>query len=132
MVEVRGADEMLTCNLTNPIRMLTDPASHVALEEEGIRYFASGNQEKCMKGLKLPVSVQGAHSYDPYKPDAPAPPFEPDVPSPPWEPYKPDVPSPPWEPYKAPPPPSLPSAGTRVSGLGFAAAAAVGIYCLGI
>lgn len=120
IVEVRGAEELLTCNLTNPIRMLTDPVSHVALEEEGIRYFASGNAERCREGMKLPVSVQRDHKYDP---DEPYPPYEPDVPSPPHEPYK--IP---------PPPPSYPSAGARVGGgAGLAlAAAAMAMWAYGL
>ena len=128
MVEVDGAD-FATCNLSNPIRMLTDPVSHVALEEEGVRYFTSGDPESCRKGLKLPVTINRAHDhdhdFDPWKPDEPS---EHDVPSPPYEPWEPDVPSPPhkvppppYEPYK--PPPS-PAAALLDAGFGLALAAA--------
>ncbi|KAL1537277.1 uclacyanin 1-like [Salvia divinorum] len=137
-VEV-GRSEFATCNLTNPIRMLTDPVSHVALEDEGVRYFTSGDPESCRKGLKLPVTINPAHDhghdfdpsppYDPWKPDEPS---KPDVPSPPYEPWEPDVPSPPhkvppppYEPYKPPPTPTpSPAAALLDAGLGLVLAAA--------
>lgn len=133
MVEVRGA-EFETCNVTNPIRMLTDPVSHVALEEEGVRYFTSADPESCRNGLKLPVTVNRAHEhehdFDPWKPE------EPDVPSPPYEPWEPDVPSPPhkvppppYEPYKPPPTPTpSPAAALLGAGFGLALAAAFWIF----
>ncbi|XP_057765007.1 cucumber peeling cupredoxin-like [Salvia miltiorrhiza] len=130
IVEVGGAKEFETCNLTNPIRMLTDPVSHVALEEEGVRYFTSADPESCRKGLKLPVTVTvTAHDFDPSPPYDP---YYPDVPSPP---YHPDLPSPPYEPYEVPPPPHKPhpslSAPARLNGgLCLLLAAAVWVYCV--
>ncbi|KAG6427900.1 hypothetical protein SASPL_112147 [Salvia splendens] len=83
-VEV-GHAEFATCDLTNPIQMLTDPVSHVALEEEGIRYYTSGDPESCRK---LPVhdhdhDFDPSSPYDPWEPDEPSP-SEHDVPSPPY------------------------------------------------
>ncbi|KAG6394124.1 hypothetical protein SASPL_144703 [Salvia splendens] len=118
MVEVDGAD-FATCNLKNPIRMLKDPVSHVALEEEGVRYFTSGDPESCRKGLKLPVTINRPHDhdFDPWKPDEP---WEPDVPSPPHK-----VPPPPYEPYKPPPTPTpSPAAVLLHAGFGLFLAAA--------
>ncbi|KAG6392377.1 hypothetical protein SASPL_146594 [Salvia splendens] len=115
-----------------PDPILTDPVSHVALEEEGVRYFTSADPENCRKGLKLPVTINRAHEhehdpsppYDPWKPD------EPDVPSPPYEPWEPDVPSPP---HKVPPPPTptpspSPAAALLDAGLCLCLAAAFWIF----
>ncbi|KAH6768833.1 hypothetical protein C2S51_014169 [Perilla frutescens var. frutescens] len=98
MVEVRGAEELESCNVKNPINMYTEA---VALDEEGIRYLTSSNPDKCREGLKLAVPVERSHEYDP---------------SPPYDPYKPDVPYPPH-----------PSAATltRLNGLWFLFSAAV-------
>ncbi|KAL0306010.1 UNVERIFIED_CONTAM: hypothetical protein Sradi_6018300 [Sesamum radiatum] len=57
IVEVESPEEFQSCNLNNPIRMYTDPVSHVALEKEGVRYFTSANPDACLNGLKLPVAV---------------------------------------------------------------------------
>ncbi|KAM7506329.1 hypothetical protein LguiB_005233 [Lonicera macranthoides] len=54
MVELKSMEEYLSCDVSNPIKMYTDK---VSLEEEGIRYFASGNLESCKNGLKLHVVV---------------------------------------------------------------------------
>lgn len=54
MVELKSMEEYLSCDVSNPIKMYTDK---VSLEEEGIRYFASGNLESCKDGLKLHVVV---------------------------------------------------------------------------
>lgn len=111
-MEVGGVEEFVSCNLTNPIRMYTDPVNHVVLEKEGIRYFTSGNPEMCKNGLKLPVTVQPPlpdRSSDPSYPGHSPPPFDPsyDPPSPfdPYPPVKPTPPTPPHEPPPVRPPP---------------------------
>ncbi|CAH9058958.1 unnamed protein product [Cuscuta europaea] len=58
IVEVGSLEEYESCDLTNPIRMYTDGLNKISLDEEGIRYFTSGNIENCRNGLKLPVNVQ--------------------------------------------------------------------------
>ncbi|KAL8228229.1 hypothetical protein R6Q57_015813 [Mikania cordata] len=58
IVELASMEEYYSCDLTNPINMYTDDVNQVALEKEGIRYFASGSYEKCKNGLKLPVQVR--------------------------------------------------------------------------
>ncbi|XP_051125244.1 cucumber peeling cupredoxin-like [Andrographis paniculata] len=116
VVELRGPEEFLKCNLTNPIRMYTEEVSHVALEEEGVRYFVSGNLESCKKGLKFPVSVQSPAAKD-WKPQP--------------NPYGP--PSPPFDPTPAfwPPPPFHPSAAASLKGASGVVAAGLLIWCMG-
>ncbi|KAK4398872.1 hypothetical protein Sango_1362700 [Sesamum angolense] len=65
IVEVESPEEFQSCNLKNPIRMYTDPVSHVALEKEGVRYFTSANPDACLNGLKLPVAVVSPSEFDP-------------------------------------------------------------------
>ncbi|KAL7088570.1 hypothetical protein ACP275_13G135500 [Erythranthe tilingii] len=78
IVELQNMEEFVSCNFTNPIRMYTDPTSHVSLEEEGVRYFASGNQESCTNGLKLPVPIQPSSEFGPHHSTIdPSPEFDP-------------------------------------------------------
>ncbi|KAA8520175.1 hypothetical protein F0562_014431 [Nyssa sinensis] len=58
IVELGSVEEYLSCDLSNPIRMYTEGLDKVALDGEGIRYFASGKPESCKNGLKLHVDVQ--------------------------------------------------------------------------
>nr|GMC87882.1 mavicyanin-like isoform X2 [Ipomoea batatas] len=58
IVELGSLEEYESCDLSNPIRMLTDGLDKISLDGEGIRYFASGNIDNCRNGLKLPVNVQ--------------------------------------------------------------------------
>ena len=55
IVELKSKEEYEACNVSNPIRMVTDG---VDLVEEGIRYFASVKPESCKSGVKLHVEVQ--------------------------------------------------------------------------
>ncbi|XP_057512044.1 early nodulin-like protein 12 [Actinidia eriantha] len=55
IVELKSKEEYEACNVSNPIRMVTDG---VDLIEEGIRYFASVKPESCKSGVKLHVEVQ--------------------------------------------------------------------------
>ncbi len=57
VVELQSLEEYLSCDLTNPIRMYTDGMSKVPLEEEKVRYFASGTLESCKNGLKVHMEV---------------------------------------------------------------------------
>lgn len=57
VVELEGPEELASCDLSNPIRMYTDEESHVALEKEGARYFASGNVDSCKNGHRMSVFV---------------------------------------------------------------------------
>lgn len=114
MVEVRGVEELESCDVSNPIRMYGEGVNHVALEEEGVRYFTSANPDTCRNGLKLPVTVHRHHDFDP---DFPSPPYDPDVPYPP---YKPD----------APYPPSPAAAAARLNALCFVMSAALSVYYL--
>ncbi|KAG8385808.1 hypothetical protein BUALT_Bualt03G0083800 [Buddleja alternifolia] len=126
LVELKGLEEFLSCNLTNPIRMYTDKGNHVSLEEEGVRYFTSGNPESCKNGLKLPVAVESDDPYpawgvpppawstpppvDPYPAwDTPPPPPPPAKPSPEFGPPPPVDPYPAWDTPPPPPPPAKPS-----------------------
>ncbi|KAL8469104.1 hypothetical protein ACS0TY_032082 [Phlomoides rotata] len=121
IMEVGGVEEFVSCNLTNPLRMYTDPINDVVLEKEGIRYFVSGNPEMCKNGLKLPVPVHPSSEFDPdFEPghghitppfdpsyDPTSPPFDPsyDPTSPPFEPHPPICPPPPHKPPPIRPPP---------------------------
>ncbi|XP_074307454.1 stellacyanin-like [Silene latifolia] len=58
VVELRSRGEFESCDVSNPIVMLTEGIDKVSLQEEGSRYFASSNIENCKKGLKLPVEVK--------------------------------------------------------------------------
>ncbi|PSR98395.1 Uclacyanin 1 like [Actinidia chinensis var. chinensis] len=58
IVEVKSKEEYEACDVSNPIRMYTNGLDSVSLEEERIRYFASGKPENCKNGLKLHVDVQ--------------------------------------------------------------------------
>ncbi|XP_022142597.1 mavicyanin-like [Momordica charantia] len=58
VVELRSQEEYEACDVSNFTRMYTDGIDIVALNGEGIRYFASSEQESCKKGLKLHVQVQ--------------------------------------------------------------------------
>ncbi|KAL7242986.1 hypothetical protein ACSBR1_015402 [Camellia fascicularis] len=58
IVEVKSKEEYEACDVSNPIKMYTDGLDRVTLDEEGIRYFASGKAESCKNGLKLHVEVQ--------------------------------------------------------------------------
>lgn len=62
LVELETAEEFLNCDLRKPVRMYSDGLVKIPLEEQGIRYFASGNPHSCKKGLKLPVKVHPPHS----------------------------------------------------------------------
>ncbi|XP_011095968.1 cucumber peeling cupredoxin-like [Sesamum indicum] len=132
IVEVESPEEFQSCNLKNPIRMYTDPVSHVALEKEGVRYFTSANPDSCLNGLKLPVAVVSPSEFDPPFPVQPSPglgPFDPEFgPSPPIEPppsFGPPVPTKPppasGPPVPTEPPPAFrpppPSAATHLNGL---------------
>ncbi|GFZ03296.1 hypothetical protein Acr_15g0019040 [Actinidia rufa] len=55
IVELKSKEEYEACDVSNPIRMVTDG---VDLVEEGIRYFASVKPESCKSGVKLHVEVQ--------------------------------------------------------------------------
>ena len=57
IVELKSKEEYEACDVSNPIRMLTKGLDVLPLEEEGIRYFASGIPESCKNGLKLHVNV---------------------------------------------------------------------------
>ncbi|KAL8156876.1 stellacyanin-like [Apium graveolens] len=57
IVELQSRDEYLSCDVSNPIKMYTDGPDKISLQEEGIRYFASGNPRECKNGLKLHVEV---------------------------------------------------------------------------
>ncbi|KAK6917816.1 Phytocyanin domain [Dillenia turbinata] len=59
IVEVGSREEYESCDTSNPIRMFIDGLDSVSLEKEGFRYFTSGKEESCKKGLKIPVEVQG-------------------------------------------------------------------------
>ncbi|KAG8385807.1 hypothetical protein BUALT_Bualt03G0083700 [Buddleja alternifolia] len=118
IVELKGLEEFLSCNLTNPIRMYTDKGNHVSLEKEGVRYFTSGNPESCKNGLKLPVAVESVDPYPPWGVPPPAwstpPPAKPSPrfgPPPPVEPFPAFVPPPP----PSRPPPHPPSAATYLN-----------------
>ncbi|KAI3456528.1 hypothetical protein Pfo_013191 [Paulownia fortunei] len=119
VVELPGLEEFLSCNLTNPIRMYTDPVSHVALENEGVRYFTSGNLESCKNGLKLPVPVQPPPVAGPPLPVHPPPAFAPPLPVHP-------------PPAFGPPPPPPPSAATHLNGLSLVLLAGLLICYIGI
>uniref|UniRef100_A0A5B7A0F5 Putative Copper binding protein 9 n=1 Tax=Davidia involucrata TaxID=16924 RepID=A0A5B7A0F5_DAVIN len=58
ILELGSVEEYLSCDLSNPIRMYTEGLDRVALDGEGVRYFASGKHESCKNGLKLHVDVQ--------------------------------------------------------------------------
>ncbi|KAL9243470.1 hypothetical protein vseg_017354 [Gypsophila vaccaria] len=58
VVELRSKEEFESCDVSNPIVMLTEGIDKILLEAEGHRYFASSNIESCKKGLKLPVDVK--------------------------------------------------------------------------
>ncbi|KAH7838678.1 hypothetical protein Vadar_029781 [Vaccinium darrowii] len=58
IVELKSKEEYEACDVSNPIKMYTNGLDSVPLEEEGIRYFASGKPESCKGGLKLHVEVQ--------------------------------------------------------------------------
>ena len=58
VLELQTMEEYLSCDLANPIRMLTEGVNKISLEEEGIRLFASGNRENCKNGLKLQLNVR--------------------------------------------------------------------------
>lgn len=64
IVELQSRKEYLSCDVSNPIKMYTDGPDKIALQEEGIRYFASGNPRECKKGLKLHVEVHPQHKND--------------------------------------------------------------------
>lgn len=57
IVELQSRKEYLSCDVSNPIKMYTDGPDKISLQEEGIRYFASGNPRECKNGLKLHVEV---------------------------------------------------------------------------
>ncbi|KAA0054339.1 cucumber peeling cupredoxin-like [Cucumis melo var. makuwa] len=59
IVELQSKEEYEACNVSNSMRMYSDGIDIVALNGEGIRYFASSKAENCKKGLKLHVQVQG-------------------------------------------------------------------------
>ncbi|KAK6149689.1 hypothetical protein DH2020_017214 [Rehmannia glutinosa] len=120
IVELEGPEEFQSCNLTNPIRMYTDPVSHVELEKEGTRYFTSGNLDNCKNGLKLPVPVQPPHEYGPPSHEyGPPPPFGPHPPHHPPSEFGPPPPVRPPPPAFGPPPPRPPSDATYLNGLSF-------------
>ncbi|XP_058200319.1 mavicyanin-like [Rhododendron vialii] len=58
IVELKSKEEYEACDVSNPIKMYTNGLDNVPLEEEGIRYFASGKPESCKNGLRLHVEVQ--------------------------------------------------------------------------
>ncbi|KAK9706341.1 hypothetical protein RND81_07G117500 [Saponaria officinalis] len=62
VVELRSKEEFESCDVSNPIVMLTEGIDKISLQEEGHRYFASSNIDNCKKGLKLPVEVQSKSS----------------------------------------------------------------------
>ncbi|PIN21341.1 hypothetical protein CDL12_05977 [Handroanthus impetiginosus] len=114
VVELKGLEEFLSCNLTNPIRMYTDRENHIPLEKEGVRYFTSANPENCKSGLKLPVPVQPhADKWPSALPDDnPFPPLDPPpfipVHPPPQEPVHPPPREPVHPPPEVDPPPFVP------------------------
>ncbi|WOH09744.1 hypothetical protein DCAR_0729202 [Daucus carota subsp. sativus] len=61
IVELQSRKEYLSCDISNPIKMYTDGPDKISLQQEGIRYFASGNPRECKNGLKLHVEV---HPHD--------------------------------------------------------------------
>ncbi|KAL7130390.1 hypothetical protein ABFS83_13G130600 [Erythranthe nasuta] len=128
IVELQNMEEFVSCNFTNPIRMYTDPTTHVSLEEEGVRYFASGNLDSCKNGLKLPVPIQPSSDFGPHHEPSPehfepAPEFEPPEPFEPTPEFGPPEPVEPFGPPEhefGPPPPlpiPTPAAATHLNGL---------------
>ncbi|XP_038893591.1 cucumber peeling cupredoxin-like isoform X2 [Benincasa hispida] len=58
VVELQSKEDYEACDVSNFSRMYSDGIDIVALNGEGIRYFASSEAESCRKGLKLHVQVQ--------------------------------------------------------------------------
>ncbi|WOH12136.1 hypothetical protein DCAR_0831635 [Daucus carota subsp. sativus] len=63
VVELRSIEEYISCDLSNPLSILTDGLNKIPLEKQGFRYFTSGNTESCQNGLKLHVEVQSQDKY---------------------------------------------------------------------
>ncbi|EEF41799.1 umecyanin [Ricinus communis] len=57
IAELKTEEEYMSCDVSNPIKILTDGLDSILLDGEGIRYFVSSNLESCKKGLRLPVDV---------------------------------------------------------------------------
>ncbi|KAK1403133.1 Copper binding protein 1 [Heracleum sosnowskyi] len=57
IVELQSRKEYLSCDVSNPIKMYTDGPDKISLDQQGVRYFASGNPRECKNGLKLHVEV---------------------------------------------------------------------------
>lgn len=64
VVELRSKEEFESCDVSNPIGMLTEGIDKISLQVEGNRYFASSNIEGCKMGLKLPVEVKSKSTLD--------------------------------------------------------------------
>ncbi|CAO2823601.1 unnamed protein product [Amaranthus hypochondriacus] len=64
VVEVKSKEEFESCDVSNPIKMYTNGLDQISLQEEGIRYFASANPDKCKNGLKLPVQIKSKSTAD--------------------------------------------------------------------
>ncbi|XP_023542417.1 cucumber peeling cupredoxin-like [Cucurbita pepo subsp. pepo] len=58
VVELARKEEYKACDVSRFIREYRDGIDIVALNGEGIRYFASSRAERCKKGLKLQVHVE--------------------------------------------------------------------------
>ncbi|CAO2842458.1 unnamed protein product [Amaranthus hypochondriacus] len=58
VVELKTKEEYESCDVRNPIKMYINGVDKISFEEEGIRYFASANPDKCKKGLKFPVEIK--------------------------------------------------------------------------
>ncbi|XP_057537454.1 umecyanin-like [Amaranthus tricolor] len=58
VVELKTKEEFESCDVSNPIKMYINGVDKISFEEEGIRYFASANPDKCKKGLKFPVETK--------------------------------------------------------------------------
>ncbi|KAL3521893.1 hypothetical protein ACH5RR_014727 [Cinchona calisaya] len=107
IMELQTAEEFHSCNLTNPIRMYTSGLDKVSLDNEGTRYFASGNLDSCKNGLKLPINVNSFPFDSPPPPEIPFPIFHspppPEIPFPVFH-----SPPPPTPTFFTPPPPEIP------------------------
>ena len=62
-MELRSIEEYISCDLSNPLSILTDGLNKIPLEKQGFRYFTSGNTESCQNGLKLHVEVNSQDKY---------------------------------------------------------------------
>ncbi|GER44904.1 small blue copper protein Bcp1 [Striga asiatica] len=104
IVELESPEDFHSCDLSNPIKLYTDPISQIELKKEGARYFTSANPDNCKNGLKLHVPVE-SQEYEPHPHEPPFEPFTPhEPPVEPFPPYDPPQPvRPPPQPVRPPP-----------------------------